>query len=471
VAEAAWVLQRTMKWLGIGVLALTALACVLFLGALLVNARDEALTPEVRALLTSPPNPYGDQDNAYVALQGFDAPPAESVIAAGEARIEHYNRNIDAALRDPSAASLEGLAAKDAHRLAFSGDVSFIRPLESSVWNEAPQYEQQIEALLHDNHELIERYLDLILLRGYYETARPSAFMPYPAAPNEVQRLFLARLALQMRARRAVERQLGLAELELDIRLWRRVLTGAGTLRWKMLALAFLQSDYLLLADLIADPEVELALDEKYADSLVPLFDARDFDLGGALAAEFRVQIATLTSPDSEAHRGSQGWLERAGSRISDRFLRLNATENLLATQTRRWMAAAADPATFYRMNPEPRVWLLPLTYNPLGKLLVADVTQPYRHYPPRAWDQAALQRLVRVGYEIRLHRVAAADLAAFLRAHPQWSTHPADGRPFLWDARSDELSVQTLSQHPPGWRFSIRLWRTPPLAPPAAPR
>ena len=479
MAEAAWVLQRTMKWLGIGLLALTALACVLFLGALLVNAHDEALIPEVRALLTPPPNPYSDPDNIYVALQGFDAPPAESVIAAGEARIEHYNRNIDAALRDSSAVSLEGLAGKDAHRLAFKGDVSFIRPLESSVWNEAPQYQQQIEALLHDNYELIERYLDLILLRGYYETARPSALMPYPAAPNDVHRLFLAQLALQMRARRPVQRQLGLAELELDIRLWRRVLTGAGTLRWKMLAIAFLQSDYLLLADLIADPDVELALDEKYADSLVPLFDARDFDLGGALAAEFRVQIATLTSPDSEAHRGTQGWLERAGSRISDHFLKVNATENLLATQTRRWMAAASDPAKFYRMNPgaaggsteQPRVWLLPLTYNPLGKLLTAVVTQPYRHYPPRAWDEAALQRLVRAAYEIRLRRVAAADLAPFLRAHPQWSTHPADGRPFLWDAGTGELRVQTLSQYPPGWRFGVRLWQPPPLAPPAAPR
>jgi hypothetical protein len=468
-----------MKSLGIGLLALTALACVLFLGALLVNAHDEALIPEARALLIPPPNPYGDQDNIYVALQGFDAPPAESVIAAGEARIEHYNRNIDAALRDSAAVSLAGLAAKDPHRLAFKGDVSFIRPLESSVWNEAPQYQQQIEALLHDNHELIERYLDLILLRGYYETARPSALMPYPAAPNEVHRLFLAQLALQMRARRPLERQIGLAELELDIRAWRRVLSGEGTLRWKMLALAFLQSDYLLLADLIADPDVELALDEKYADSLVPLFDAGDFDLGRALAAEFRVQIATLRSPDGEARRGAQGWLERAGSRISDHFLKLNATENLLATQTRRWMAAASDPAKFYRMNPgpaggsteQPRVWLLPLTYNPLGKLLTAVVTQPYRHYPPRAWDEAALQRLVRAAYEVRLRRVAAADLAAFLQAHPQWSTHPADGRPFLWDTVTGELRVQTLSQYPPGWRFGVRLWRPPPLAPSAAPR
>src|SRR5215471_11281968 len=98
-----------MKWLGIGVLALTALACMLFLGALLVNARDEALTPEVRALLTPPPNPYADQDNAYVALQGFDAPPAESVIAAGEARIAHYDRGVEAAMRDPSLTNLDAL--------------------------------------------------------------------------------------------------------------------------------------------------------------------------------------------------------------------------------------------------------------------------------------------------------------------------------------------------------------------------
>lgn len=472
-------LTRILKWLGIGLLALAVLAGALFLAALLVNAHDEPLAPEVRALLTPPANPYGAADNIYVALQGFAAPPAESVIAVGEARIEHYNRNIDAALRDPSAVSLEGLAAKDAHRLAFKGDVSFIRPLESSVWDEAPQHEQQIEALRHDNHELIERYLDLILLHGYYETARPSGLIPYPAAPNEVRRLFLAQLALQMRAPSHFERFLGLAELEGDIRLWRRVLVGEGTLLWKMLAIAFLQSDYLLLADLIADRAVELAPGEQYAESLVPLFDAGDFDLGRAFAAEFRVQIATLGSPGSEARSGAQGWLERAGSRLSDHFLKLNATQNLLASETLRWMAAAADPAKFFAAThssaawPIERgsMWPLPLSYNPLGKVLTAVVTQPYRHYPPRAWDEAALQRLVRLGYEIRQRRVAPANLGAFLRAQPQWCTHPADGRPFLWDAGTGELRVQTLSQHPPGWRFSIRIWQPPPLAPPAAPR
>jgi hypothetical protein len=470
--------RQILRYLGFAALGFIALACLLGIAALLVNAHDAVLAPAVRTLLTPPPNAYGDRTNIYVALQGFDAPPAESIIAAGAARIEHYNRNLDAALRDPSTASLEGLAPQDAHRLTFKGDVSFIRPLEASVWDEAPRHEQQIEALLQDNLELLERYLELMLLRGYYETARPSAFVPHPAAPNEVRRLFLAALALQMRATSPLRRQLGLAELEADIRLWHRVLTGEGTLLWKMLAIAFLQSDYLLLADLIADPEIDLAPREQYAESLVPLFNVSDFDLGAAFAAEFRVQVATLRSPEAEAQRGAQGWLERTGSRLSDHFLKLNATENLLGTETLRWMAAAADPARFYAVADSSArpiegegVWLLPLSYNPLGRILTELATRAYRHYPPRAWDEAALQRLVRLGYELRQRRVAPADLAAFLRAQPQWSTHPADGRPFLWDAATRELRVQTLSQHPPGWRFSIRIWQPPPLAPPAAPR
>ena len=471
MAPAARALKQTVKWLGIGLLALTVLAAALLLSALLVNAHDQALTPEVRALLTPPPNPYDAADNIYVALMGFDAPPAESVIAVGEARIEHYNRNIDAALRDPSAVSPESLAAKDAHRLAFKGDVSFIRPLESSVWNEAPQHEEQIQTLVADNHELLLRYLDLLLLRGYYESARASALTPSADAPNEVRRLFLAQLALQMRARSHFERQLGLAELELDIRLWHRVLTGEGTLLWKMLAIAFLQSDYLLLADLIADPNVDLAPREAYAEALVPLFDAGDWDLGRAFAAEFRIQVATLRGPEAETAARSAGWLERSGNRLSDHFLKLNATENLFARQTRLWMAAAADPSKYFRtvagsaagLARDRSHWLLPWSYNPLGRLLAAGVTDAYRPYPPRAWDEAALQRLVRVGYEIRQRRIAASDLAPFLQAHPQWSRHPADGRPFLWDAGTRELRVQPVAQHPSTWRFSIRIWQAAP--------
>src|SRR5215469_12331317 len=112
-AQATQVIRRTLKWLGFTILGVLSLACLLLVAALLVNAHDEPLAPEVRALLTPPANPYGTADNIYVALQGFDAPPAESVIAAGETRIERYNRNIDAALRDPAVVSPEGLVPQE----------------------------------------------------------------------------------------------------------------------------------------------------------------------------------------------------------------------------------------------------------------------------------------------------------------------------------------------------------------------
>ena len=454
MSEAARPLERSLRWFAIGALALTGLAVGLLAIALLVNLHDEPVAPATRALLSPPPNRFSSAENIYVALQGFDAPPAESVTAAGEARIERYNRGLDAALRDPSPAGLDRLRLPELHRLGFKGDISFIRPLESSVWDEAPRHMREITTLLADNHELLERYLALMLLRGYYETARPSALVPSAAPPNEAHRLFLAQLALQMQAPGRIERQLALAALEADIGLWRRVLTGEGGLLWKMLAIAFLQSDYLLLADLIADPGTELAPGEQYGDALVPLFAAADFDLGGAFAAEFRLQAATLRTPGPPA--------------FSDHFLKLNATENLLASNTLGWMASAADPVRFYgRREPAAGMegrsrWLLPLTYNPLGELLCSTVTPVYRPYPPRAWDEAALQRLVRAAYELRQQGVGPAEVAAFLRGHPQWSTHPADGRPFLFDAATHELRMQTLAQHPPAWRFSIRIWQPP---------
>jgi hypothetical protein len=96
--------------------------------------------------------------------------------------------------------------------------------------------------------------------------------------------------------------------------------------------------------------------------------------------------------------------------------------------------------------------------------------------YPLRAWDVAALQRLVRAGYEIRRRQTPKADIAGFLSQHPEWATHPGDGRPFVWDPDALELRVQTIGEQPAGRRFSIRVWQPAApaadrLAPPAPPR
>jgi hypothetical protein len=106
--------------------------------------------------------------------------------------------------------------------------------------------------------------------------------------------------------------------------------------------------------------------------------------------------------------------------------------------------------------------WSMVGVYNPIGKLLAGIAAPTGVTYPLRAWDAAALQRLVRAGYEIRRQRIAPADIPAFLKQHPEWSTHPADGRPFLWSADVGELRVQTIGEQPHGRRFSIRVWQAP---------
>jgi hypothetical protein len=481
VIQSQAVLGRICKWIGIVAGGLLLVPLLLFAAAWLVNSRaDEPLTSLTLTLLHGRSERCTPEDNIYLAIEGFDAPSGESVIAAGQAKIARYNQRIDAVLHDPTPASVARLRAPDAQRLVFTGDITFLHPLDGSVWDEAWLHRQEIERLLADNAELYQRYLALIGLHAYCETARPSELAPFPVTPTEVRKLFLGAIALHLRSTFARERRLALSDLQSDMQLWRVVLTAQGALLWKMLAVAYLESDELLLADLIADGRAELPLGAAGANDLAGQFDLRDFDLGSAFAAEFRIMASVLRQSDDLAptawradgpvHAELHGWLNRAGNRMTGHFFKLNATENLIARQTARQMVAASDPVKFRQAMRAPRgwlpegksVWSLPLSYNPVGRVLAAVATPAYDSYPPRAWDAAALQRLVQAGYEIRRRRLKAAEIPAFLREHPEVATHPADGRPFLWDGKAFELSVQTMAQHPPGRRFSIRVWQAP---------
>jgi len=467
----AWpVVLKVLKWLGITLLGLCGLACLLFVVAFLINLRDEELAPQTRALLTPAPNPNKPEDNLYLALAGLNAPIGATMIAVGESRLEDHNRRVDAYQRHPSPQLLDSFAHEfeDPGRLVFKGDCGFIQPLNASVWAAAFEHQEAVDNLLAENLELYQRYLALPDFHGYYETARPGYQRAYFVWPGEVRKLFLAVVALRLRSGIPDEQKQGLSDLERDMQLWHTVLKGEGSLVSSMLATAFLQSDYLLLGDMIADPRVRLPPGASDGDRVVPVFDLGDWDLGKAIAAEFRVTASGLRSELSADRRDdTTGWLARAYDRLGDHFLKVNATLNLDARETGRRMLAAADPARLNRMRnerswlPEAQSgWTLPLSYNPVGKVLVAITELPFDDYPLRAWDAAALQRLVRLSYEIRRQRIGIAGIPQFLKQHPEWSTHPADGRPFLWDPAKGELRIQTVGKQAPGRRFSVSVWR-----------
>ncbi|HEX4647408.1 MAG TPA: hypothetical protein VH111_01155 [Steroidobacteraceae bacterium] len=466
---------------GIAIGCLILVALLPFAAAWLINLRDEPLTPEAQALLVPPPDAYAPEDNIYVALAGLDAPAGESVTAVGLARIERFNHQVDVSADEP--------------RLEFRGDIGFCVPLDRSVWNDAPAHATEIAKLLTDNAELYQRYVDLHRRQGFYETARPSMTAPpvYLSAQS-IRKLFLADVALRLRNDEPRLRRAALADLTGDVRLWRAVLTGRGTLISKMVAVAHLEGDYLVLADMIADSQAAVPVGAADADAVVPLFALGDWNIGSTFAEEFRFEVATLellqrasASGIAVAERYSGDMLLRSWNRLEStagaHFFKLHATENLFAGNAAQLIAsAAADPAAFAARSRQPRVsppagepsWTALLSYNPTGKVLAAIAARNLADYAPRAWDGAALQRLVRLSYELRRQGIEAASLPAFLEQHPEWSTHPGDGRPFLWDAESGELRIRTMGRQPAGRRFSIRVWQSHSghaLAPPAAPR
>ena len=72
----------------------------LLLSALAINAFDQRPSPEALALIQPPENRYRPEENLYVALARFDAPPGQSVVAVGQANIARYNERVNSMLRD-----------------------------------------------------------------------------------------------------------------------------------------------------------------------------------------------------------------------------------------------------------------------------------------------------------------------------------------------------------------------------------
>jgi hypothetical protein len=148
-------------------------------------------------------------------------------------------------------------------------------------------------------------------------------------------------------------------------------------------------------------------------------------------------------------------------------FFKLNATENMGAEIAARWITLAnSDPKEFEQNRQVFREWLdkegphltPSYIYNPMGKILASIAGAQYDSYPLRVYDVAAYQRLVYLAYQLKHQHVSTADVPSFLKAHPEWSTHPVDGKPFSWNAGSGELAVNTLGEHPKEQRFSVIL-------------
>jgi hypothetical protein len=434
-------------------LGLTAFILLIVLAGFILNSFDAPLSEQAKVLLTPPPNPYPPHDNLYVAIAGLEGAGQGTIIEMGQERIETYNQALDSMLLDPDAA-LKLNSKWEATKLAFNGNLNLGPQRASSIWADAKSHRQDITALLASNQQLYQRYLSLHHLHGYYETVRPSYLGPLIFAPPPLRILFLADVANRLQTGLFQQQREALGDLREDLQMWQTVLKGNGTLLSKMLAAAFLHADLILVADLLEDPSADLVrLDDELGPMLLP-FDLKDYRIGSAFIAEFRGTAAlykTITG----------------GNAFQAHFFKLNATENMSAAHAAQWAALAdSEPTQFYRNRETNRDWLKQnephltptFLYNPVGKILVGLAISQNDSYPLRVLDIAAYQRLVYLAFQLKRQHVATPDVASYLSAHPEWSTHTVDGKLFRWTPETGELAVNTLGEHPKDQRFSVTL-------------
>jgi len=261
---------------------------------------------------------------------------------------------------------------------------------------------------------------------------------------------------------------------------WRRMLVGNGGLISKMLAIASLHGDYVLLGDMIADPNIDLAPLSAEIEGTLLQVGMDDWKLRNVFANEFRISVSMYEQlksartsafrPGSTPEGEDPGWWEMPWARVQDYLLKVHATENISAlAMIELQKAAEAEPRellaaqeTFHRWSDRNLRFWPSLLYNPLGKTLVSVGVSAYDAYPLRAYDVAAYARGVQLAYEIRKQRVPASDIPAFSRRHPEWATHPVNGEPFAWDPEARELRIRTMGKSYADRRFSIPVWIAP---------
>jgi hypothetical protein len=466
IAQIWKMLLITAKWT-VGILF------VLILLLVAINAIDEDLTPEAKALLIAPPNPNKPENNLYLSLLGIDAPEKIFPIAAGQARVAAHEEEVAAALKDPRYVFQDLTGTKRA-KLEFQGKMAFCRPLQESCVTNVEAHKAEAERLLKANRVLHQRYLSLHRATGYYETATPSTNVLLAYAPQPVRQLFLANIALHIKTGTLAQQQSALADLHSDIRTWRLMLTGDGLLISKMLAVANLHGDYAVLADIMADRKFDLNRHSSAIRAMLDLLVQDDWKIGKVFAYEYRLSEflweqmrsarASGVSMSNDPSRVDQERWKPYLEKLLDPFLKLNATRNLHArVMLQRQKVADADPKEYLAARDAYLNWRREkvdlgahFVYNPIGKSILVIAEDAFDEYPLRAFDAAAFHRLVRLAFEIRSRKIEGKAVPSFMQRHPQWATHPVDGRPFIWDETKHEIAVQPLAKQPKDRRFSI---------------
>lgn len=439
-------LDKFLKWLGFAMLLAPFVWYV-------TCQFDEALDPEVQAALTAEsPEPEGE--NGYYALVGMHAP--------AEVKDTHaYGRDLILQVRQALAADpdMSEPYKLPKQALDFRGDKALLcAPRKSACLPNVARTSAALDRALADNKLLLERYRALYRYTRFVETLPPHRSAPLPNYPYKAHELFLAAIARDAARGRIVS---ALQALAADTNYWRMVLADARTLLTKMVAVARLDGDYRLLAEIIATKPLLPAEAELVHASLAPLSTA-ERSMIEPMRWEFRISGDYAQLIKNSIREGIQGEdnskktpLRTALVWLAEPLAQENATRNLvyrhhmavaaLATAPTREFDARRD--TLAEQHAVKVDWHY--LYNPLGKFMFHIGEPLWQPYIARLHDLDGYIHLVRLQLAVTQAKIAPPDVPAFLEKSGPLAADPYTGQLMEWDPEAKTLSFRARGARP----------------------
>lgn len=222
-----------------------------------------------------------------------------------------------------------------AARLTMTTNLPAWDALTASIWERSRAAHSEIAAWKTANRVLLDRYTALASCEGYEEEPLRSSIELVYTVPQSLRVLYLASVADEVQSGTNAERLAAIKSLAADAALWHRMLEGEGTLMSKMVAIAYLHADFILLADMIEDRSVPLDQIQDGAATLLQPWPVDSWKIGKVFRTEYRRWSAELSDASEDSEHFLRGpsirpdWVQRRSTDFGRPLLKPNATRNL----------------------------------------------------------------------------------------------------------------------------------------------
>ena len=463
-------------------IAVKCLAVVLLLGVvwvfacIVINRRDEPLSPQALALAAKTALPPADA-NGYYVLFALSADDNADVMATGREAVQKLAR---LASENPNATDLSR-QTDFKHAPHFTWQVHRCTASEHCAKADVGRRAALTEARSH-SAALLQRYALLQQMPNFEE---PAIYAPAAPIPGYTELIAAHDMSLVEAAFDIADGRLanGIAILQKNDAYVRQLMRQSSTLISRMVAVAMMRRQARAVSEL---SDLYPALSADHGDQMAALvrpLSSAEQSFRPVFRHEAQYGVTAVRALDFESGRQDTAlahlprhWSERVSAGFFDLFYQRNATANLLVRTWSPLLEDADKPATDYtairsravqRCASFDTVALLLQPnglINPTGKLLVAlsSIQPAMVDYMERSADADGYLRLVGLKIDAQRKHIPLASMQDFVNASAASYRSPYDGTPMLWSSEKRQLQFigrqKATSNSEPKNRYAVQM-------------